>query len=237
MTIDASTVQPLWDLPTNHDRLAEHVHLKDRVIVDVGCGAGGLVRFLRAAGASPIGVECGEAMIRQAREADTEYADAYLDGVGQDLPIEDDSADVVIFSYSLHHVPVEHMTAALAEAGRVLRAGGELVVLEPIAEGPGFETHRPIDDETVVRAHAQDTLDNGRPAGLTETASYRYTTAYSYLDMAELEKVLIDIDSERRAAFESVKDEVDVLFHEHGEEHGGRYWFPQPVLMRIFTKN
>ena len=36
----------LWDLPTNNDRLAGAVELSGKRVVDVGCGAGGLVRFL-----------------------------------------------------------------------------------------------------------------------------------------------------------------------------------------------
>ena len=90
----------LWDLPTNKDRLAGAVELSGKRVVDVGCGAGGLVRFLREQGASPIGVECGEAMISQARDADPEHVESYLDGVGQDLPVEDASVDVVAVSYT-----------------------------------------------------------------------------------------------------------------------------------------
>ena len=63
-------------------------------------------------------------MIADAKAADPEHVDSYVDGVGQDLPVEDSSADVVVFSYSLHHVPAEHIADALVEAKRVLRPGG-----------------------------------------------------------------------------------------------------------------
>ena len=144
-----SSDQPsdLWDLPTNNDRLASAVELRGKSVVDIGCGAGGLVRFMREQGANPIGVECGEAMISQAQEADPEHVESYLDGVGQDLPLEDASVDVVVFSYSLHHVPVDEMGNALAEAARVLKPGGELAVLEPIAAGPSFEMFQPVDEK------------------------------------------------------------------------------------------
>ena len=153
----------LWDLPTNNDRLAGVLQLEGKRAIDVGCGAGGLVRFLREQGADPIGVECGDAMIAQAQQADPDHVDSYLAGVGQDLPLDDGSADMVIFSYSLHHVPADEMSKAVLEAERVLKRGGELVVLEPIAEGPGFEVFQTVDDETEVRALAQAALD-ARPS-------------------------------------------------------------------------
>jgi len=225
----------LWDLPTNNERLAAAVELVGKQVVDVGCGAGGLVRFLREQGADPVGVECGEAMISQAREADPDHTDAYRDGVGQDLPLEDESVDMVVFSYSLHHVPIDEMGNAVNEAVRVLKPGGQLVVLEPVAEGPGFEVFQPVDDETVVRAHAQAALD-GRPPSLTETLVETYRSAYSFADFAELKKNVIDIDPTRAAAFESAAEEVERRYNQNGVAGPGGMWFEGPVLLRVFAK-
>lgn len=225
----------IWNLPSDADRLVEHVDVSGRDVVDVGCGAGGLVRFLRHAGASVTGVECGEAMIGQARENDPEHASAYIEGVGQDLPLDSESVDLVVFSYSLHHVPADQLSPALAEAARVLRPGGQLAVLEPIPSGPGFITHQLVDDETEVRALAQAALDNA-PTELVEVSAHKYTTSYSYLDMAELEKTVVDIDPSRRVAFDANRGEVERRFAEQSELHGGRHWFSQPVIMRVFAK-
>ena len=228
---------PLWDLPTNHDIISEHISLEGKRVVDVGAGKGALTRFMRAQGADVIAVECGAPMIAEARSADPEHADSYVEGVGQDLPVDDASADVVIFQWSLHHVPADSMAEAVSEAARALRPGGTLAVLEPIAEGPGFETHRLIDDETIVRAHAQAVLDDQLPGELSEANELRYLTSYSYSGMDELERTVVDVDPARREAFDSVRDEVAQIFEAQAELHGDRYWFAQPGLMRVFTKS
>jgi hypothetical protein len=96
--------------------------------------------------------------------------------------------------------------------------------------------HKPIDDETVVRAAAQAALDNDLPASFTENEDVRYVTNFSYSGMDELEKMIVDIDPTRRAAIDGVRDEVAALFELHGQPHDDRYWFAQPVVMRLFSK-
>ena len=77
----------------------------------------------------------------------------------ESLPVADGSVDGVFFFRSLHHVPVEHMDTALAEAMRVLKPGtGFLCVIEPAVTGTYFKVMRPFHDETLVRAHAQAAL-------------------------------------------------------------------------------
>ena len=232
---DTTPTVDLWALPTNQERLAEAVDFEGKRVVDVGCGAGALVRFIRSQGADVLGVECGEVMIADAKAADPEHVGSYVDGVGQDLPVEDSSADVVVFSYSLHHVPAEHIADALVEAKRVLRPGGELVVLEPIADGPGFQLHRLIDDETQVRALAQAALD-AAPSEFTETLNERFVSGFCYEDFGALEHKVVAIDPTRAEMFDSVSDQVKERFDQYAVEGPGGYWFEQAVHLRVFKK-
>jgi ubiquinone/menaquinone biosynthesis C-methylase UbiE len=59
---------------------------------------------------------------------------------GERLPFAAAAFDLVLLFNSLHHVPVDRQGAALAEAARVLRPGGDLLVAEPLAEGPWFDS-------------------------------------------------------------------------------------------------
>ena len=207
-----------------------------RRVVDVGCGSGELVRWLRGQGADAIGVECGEVMMRQAREADPDHPEAYLDGVGQDLPIPDASMDAVVMSFSLHHVPNEEMTNALREAHRVLRRGGTLYVAEPISAGAGHEVVSLIDDETEVRAFAQAALEKAPSLGF----ELAHETAYAsrmLLDSAEtFAKRIVGIDPRRAARMAERHAEFVETFERLAERVDDKYAFDQQVRVKVFRK-
>ena len=133
---------------TTLDVLDEVIAPAGRTIVDVGCGDGALVRALANQGARMIGVEISAGQLEGARAHPPVADERYVEGTGQALPLADDSADAVVFLQSLHHVPEEHMDAALAEAARVAPL---VYVQEPLAQGPFFDLVALVDDETRVR--------------------------------------------------------------------------------------
>ncbi len=218
------------------EMLATHVHLDGSVVVDVGSGAGELVRFMRSRGAQPIGVECGEIMLQRALDADPEHPDSYREGVGQDLPVDDQIADAVVFSNSLHHVPATEMTNALKEAHRVLKPGGTLFVTEPIPTGPSFESNRLVDDETVVRGLAQDALAAAAELGFELQSHIEYDGEYSYADAAEWESVLVGIDPTRRAKLDELREVAVQAFYDNATERDGRFAFAQPNDVKVYTR-
>ena len=69
-------------------------------------------------------------------------------------------ADLVLFVFSLHHVPAGKLAGALAEARRVLRPSGRLYVAEPLAQGPHQYVMELFHDETAVRKPAAEALAN-----------------------------------------------------------------------------
>lgn len=216
--------------------LRTHVALAGRRVVDVGCGSGELVRWLRGEGADAIGVECGEVMMGQARAADPEHPDAYLDGVGQDLPLPDESADAVVMSYSLHHVPDDQMVNALREAFRVLRRGGQLYVAEPIAAGPGHELVRIIDDETEVRAQAQAALNEAPGLGFALELETVYRTQMVLRSAEAFAERIVGIDPRRAARMAEHRDEFFAAFERLGTEVDGARAFDSDTRVKLFVK-
>lgn len=218
------------------DVIAEHLDLDGARVVDVGSGAGGLVRWLRTQGADPVGIECGEVMRARAIEADPDHADAHVDGVGQDLPLDDASADVVVFSYSLHHVPEAEMVNALSEAHRVLRDGGRLFVLEPVATGAGHEVVRMVDDETEVRGFAQAALDRAGDVGFELVVEDAFVSQATYADFAAWEHDVVGVDPTRATALAARREDVEARFHALGEPVEDGTSFAQPNIYRVFAK-
>ena len=126
-------------------------------VVDVGCGDGTNARILAAAGARVTGVDPFIEPVDWKSEGNGRYR--LLKSPADALPIDDRSADLVLFVFSLHHVPNDRLSKALAEARRVLKPTGRLFVAEPLAEGPNHYVSAPFHDETVVRAAARSALD------------------------------------------------------------------------------
>jgi demethylmenaquinone methyltransferase/2-methoxy-6-polyprenyl-1,4-benzoquinol methylase len=93
-----------------------------RRLADIGGGTGNYALALKRAGWNPVVVDRSTEMLARAavKGLETVEADA------QRLPFEEQSFDAAMMISMLHHV--EDRAAALAEACRILRPGGRLVV-------------------------------------------------------------------------------------------------------------
>ena len=224
------------EMRSNESVLNEVLDLKGLQIVDIGSGAGEMVRYMTCQGARVTGLECGELQLQKARSFPAEGDEVYLQGVGQQQPFDDDSFDVVTFFNSLHHVPFEHMAGALAEAMRVVKPAGTVYVGEPIASGSGFELNEPIDDETSVRTSAYDAIRNTATHGLKQVQEIFYDTVYHYENFAAFKDRTIRIDPQRRAPFEAIEDDLRSAFERLGiaDEDGIR--FDQPMRVNVLQK-
>lgn len=219
------------------DHLDTTLDVTAQRVLDVGCGAGWLVRRLNDRGVDAVGVECGEEMLRRAVAADNEHPERYVEGVGQDLPFDAASFDAAVFSFSLHHVPAESMRQAVAEAARVVRSAGALYVIEPVAQGLGHDVDVLVDDETLVRALAQAAVDEVASNYFTESEPQHLTMGTPYDDFADYESQLVGIDPNRAATFASCKAQVEQMFYENASEHHGRWWFEDHLLIRSFSRD
>lgn len=99
-------------------------------LLEVGCGTGAVSRFLATLPgvAHVTGVDPSPLFLARARELAGDGAIDFAVGDARDLGFDDGSFDVLVFHTSLCHVP--ECERALAEAHRVLRPGGRLVVFD-----------------------------------------------------------------------------------------------------------
>lgn len=101
------------------------------VIADLGAGEGALALFLARRAKKVMAVDNSEKMVefgrgnaRRQKVRNLEYHHGDLEA----LPLADESVDVALLSQSLHHAP--HPDRAVAEAWRIVRPGGRIVVLD-----------------------------------------------------------------------------------------------------------
>jgi len=117
---DRLTQQVLADLPVG-------AH-----IADVGAGTGTFAIGLAAAApaAEVVGIDGDPEILALARAKPGAAAVEWKPGLANALPLADCSCERVAMSLLLHHLDADGKRAALAEAHRVLRAGGRLHVAD-----------------------------------------------------------------------------------------------------------
>jgi len=134
--LSSAQVQRYLDPPANTAFPLEYAfHLlgdiKDKQVLDLGCGTGEAIVTLARRGASVIGIDISPALICLARErmhrqngqADLRIGSAYQ----TELPAG--SVDVVFCMSVIHHLDIR---MAMAEMCRVLKPDGFIVMKEPI---------------------------------------------------------------------------------------------------------
>jgi ubiquinone/menaquinone biosynthesis C-methylase UbiE len=118
--------------------------LEGKIVVDVGCGTGASTFELAEHAAEVIGVDPNPAMRalaeRRATEAGTPNV-LFVAGSASDLPCADSSVDVVACITTSFWPADEVVPAFVAEAERVLRHGGKIVVLNTPPGWYGGEFH------------------------------------------------------------------------------------------------
>ena len=101
------------------------------VVADLGAGEGTFSQLLARRAKKVIAIDNSEKMVEYGAELARKHGVQNLEyrkGDLEDVPLRDSSVDLAFFSQSLHHAP--HPERAVAEAWRILKPGGRIVVLD-----------------------------------------------------------------------------------------------------------
>jgi ubiquinone/menaquinone biosynthesis C-methylase UbiE len=112
-------------------------------VADLGAGEGTLSQILAKNARKVIAVDISERMVEVGTQLARDQGFTNLEyriGDLEEPPIADNSIDLAIFSQALHHA--NSPQKAIFAAGRILRKGGRLVVLDLLAHG--FEQAREL---------------------------------------------------------------------------------------------
>ena len=89
--------------------------------LDLGCGWGNNLRFLRDVGFDAYGIEISRTAVESMQ---SEFGDHVVQGTFLNLPFPDDHFSFVLDRSSIQHNPINDIPAAIEEARRVLNPGG-----------------------------------------------------------------------------------------------------------------
>jgi len=225
------------NVQNNADVLREHLDLPGKDVIDVGCGEGDMVRVMTAAGARVIGVDCTAKQLEKARAAEPAGDENYIDGVGEDLPFDDASKDIVVYFNALHHVPMESQPKALDEVARVLKPGGTAYVAEPLAEGAQFDLMKLVHDETEVRAFALEVLKKATDHGLRTDSEFTYQHPLLHTSFETMRERVLTVNPGRTADFERQDEALRGNYERLGvpTDKGDR--FDQPMRVVVLKKD
>lgn len=215
--------------------IAQQIELPGRRVLDIGCGDGTLVGWLARQGAQAFGADPGPAALAAARR---NVPDGRFVAAGAErLPFADGCFDAVVCVNALHHVPVALQGAALAEAARVAKRGGLVIVIEPLAQGPNFQLVQPIDDETGVRDAAYGAIKAAARTVLRQVREDVYDSPARYPDFAAFERRMMTVDPSRRPAFERLRTDLAARFARLGVVEDGEYVFAQPARLNLLARD
>ncbi|MGP1387947.1 MAG: class I SAM-dependent methyltransferase [Thainema sp.] len=166
----AVTYDPItrYLLPPNEtwtrQELVQRVRVKPRRILDLGCGTGSTTLLLKQAfpTAEVIGLDLSPYMLIAARHK-SEQANLDIQwqhGLAEQTGLADDSFDLVTASLLFHETPPEIAIAILQEAYRLLKVGGEVLILDgnqaTLRQTPWLND---LFEEPYIRDYAQGSID------------------------------------------------------------------------------
>ena len=226
MKISSDTIELACQETEIYHRL---LSLEGKHILELGCGSAMITRDIaeKGEGRRITALEVDEiAHENNLQITDLPNVDFILAGA-EDIPLGDESVDVVFMFKSLHHVPVDLMGQAMHEIRRVLKPGGYLYVSEPVFAGDFNEILRLFHDERAVREAAFTTLksavDDGM-FGLVEELFFLSPMVFEGFE--EFENNTIKATHSHHELDDDLYALVKQKFMQHVNEDGARFEMP-----------
>jgi len=118
--------------------------VENKIVLDIACGSGYGSKLLSSKASHVYGVDIDKKTVEYAKQEFNSKNITYLVGNGENIPLNDDSVDVVVTFETIEHI--DNYKKFLDEISRVLKSNGLAIVSTPndieFAEGNHFHLHQ-----------------------------------------------------------------------------------------------
>ena len=226
MKIAAEQIDITCPEPEIYNRL---LTLDNKHILELGCGGAYITRKIASSGINRkiTALEVDEiAHEKNLQITDLPNVTFELAGA-QQIPLADESVDVVFMFKSLHHVPMDLMETSMHEIRRVLKPGGLAYISEPVYAGDFNEVLRLFHDEKIVRQAAFNTLKKSVDDGLFELVEETFfNSPRRFEDFADFENNTINATHTRHKLDETLHTLIKKQFEQHIGDDGAHFLNP-----------
>ncbi len=206
--------------------------LDGKHILELGCGSADITRNIATSGSDRkiTALEVDQiAHEKNLQITDLPNVTFSLSGA-QEIPLQDESVDVVFMFKSLHHVPLQLMAASMREIRRVLKQGGLVYISEPVFAGDFNEILRLFHDEQSVRQAAFNAVRKVVDDGLFELIEETFfNSPMKFENFAEFENNTIKATHSNHTLDEKLYNLVKQRFEQHIGDDGAHFLMPMRV--------
>jgi len=201
-------------------------------ILELGCGTAELTRQIASSGVDCRVTAMEVDKIQHAKNLQvTDLPNVrFVSGAAEDIPVEDDSFDIVLMFKSLHHVPQDQVNVAMNEIRRVLKPGGLAYISEPIFAGDFNEILRLFHDEEKVRKAAFEAVKGAVEGGsFTLVDEVFFLSRVHFMGFAEFEEQVIAASHSQHHLSEAIYELVRQRFNMVMTANGAHFLMPMRV--------
>jgi ubiquinone/menaquinone biosynthesis C-methylase UbiE len=220
--------------------LAEKLDINNAHLLELGCGTAFVTRKLAEAypSAKITAAEVDE--IQHDKNLlidDLPNVDFILAGM-QSIPLPENSVDLVVMLKSLHHVPVDLMSAGFQEIHRVLKAGGKVYISEPVFAGDFNDILKMFNNEELVRQAAFEAVKQAVESGQFALQEEIHFLSRSLFDdfKAFEDRILNATHSDFNVSSE-LHDAIKDKFNQYQVSQNGIREFLNPMRVDILIKH
>ena len=213
--------------------LEEELLFENKKVLDVGCGNGWFSIWADRIGCSVDAIDPSAAQIKDGKDKDKTNKINFMVAGAENIIDLNNCYDLIFFFNSLHHIPDTIMEKSIKYSKNKMDINGRIIIIEPIAKGNFHNFVKYIDDETIVRNKAYETIKNCMKYNLEIVKELMYDEIKLFNSGEECVNFLSKVDEGRKSYIENNMEFLLSKFNKLSNYNNNKYEFIQPMRLNI----